>query len=191
MILNVAQTRYFLRLRYILLISLPLFFYIYERCINDKYNFTTLLPSGSSECIKFLDLPYLLLALTLATLLVNRFREKKTPQSENDLLSDVPLSSLTEDKFNREYVYQTDIKQIANIYPSDAKSFSVGIVNKWAEGKTSFLNFIEQELEKDQDETLLIKFNAWFTPKSENLTTDFFKTFDKNPLPIYLYRRAY
>jgi hypothetical protein len=189
MVLNIVQTRYILRLRYILLAGLTLLFYLYERFYNDKYIFTALIPSDSWVVIKFLDLPFLLLGLTLASLLVNRFRKKNIVKTQNDLLTDLPLSSREDDKFNREYVYETLIKQIADIRPKNSKSFCVGIVNKWAEGKTSFLNFIEQELNNEKDKTLLIKFNAWFTPKSENLTTDFFKTFD-DTLSRYIYTGA-
>lgn len=185
-ILRLAQARYILQLRYIILMLLPLLLYIYERFFNNKYNFTQMLDSSGSASVKFLDFPFFLLGMTIMILLVNICEKKMVLGNDNDLLIDLPLQLLEEDKFAREQVYGTLIKQIAEIRFMDEKSFCIGIVNKWAEGKTSFLNFLKKELAKESQNTVIIKFNAWFTPKSDNLTTDFFRTLDEE-LSKYIY----
>jgi predicted KAP-like P-loop ATPase len=181
--IDLGKKRYIVRFGTIVFLSIPILIYANQRFFNNRYDFTTIF--GSNSSIYFLDFPFFLLAFAVFVLIINRFYDKKT-QTENDLLIDLPLKLIEHDKFERRLVYESLIKQIVNISFDQRRSFSIGIVNKWAEGKTSFLNFIEEDLKKDKEHTVIVKFNAWFTSKSDNLTNDFFDTLDEE-LSKYIY----
>jgi hypothetical protein len=113
----------------------------------------------------------------------NRLRGDKQPCT-NDLIIDLPLKFVEEDNYERKQVYEGILKQISGLNFEEDKSFCIGIANSWGEGKTSFLNFLEQRLATDT-ETIIIKFNPWFTSNGDNLTLDFFQTLD-NELSKYI-----
>jgi hypothetical protein len=172
-------TRYVTKNSYIFSLFFPSALYLYERTSNLHYNFTKLFRYSPVFDINLLDIPLVLYIFGAAILLYNRYGKKIAISEENDLLFDVPLEDVHLDRFEREQVYQTLISQISAIQSSVEKSFNIGIVNKWGEGKTSFLHFLEKQLDNDKENTIIIKFNAWSTPRSANMTSDFFKTMDE------------
>jgi len=174
---KLSKPKYNVKYSYILLLAIPLIWYLYERFLNHKYFFTAILDANKFNFIKFLDLPFLLLSFVIIILVTNRLRGEKQPYA-NDLIIDLPLKLVHEDNYERKQVYEGLLKQISSLNFEEEKSFCVGIANSWGEGKTSFLNFLEQRLVADS-ETIIIKFNPWFTSNSDNLTLDFFHTLDK------------
>jgi len=179
MIYGWLLTRYVIQGKYIFLLFFPAALYLFERVSNTHYNFTKLFKPGPGFDINLLDIPLVLYIFGSAVLLYNRYAKKIVVTVENDLLFDVPLEDSRLDRFERSQVYQTLITQINAIQSSVEKSFNIGIVNKWGEGKTSFLYFLENQLKGDRENTIIIKFNAWSTPRSANMTSDFFKTMDE------------
>ncbi|RZK39059.1 MAG: hypothetical protein EOO90_20100 [Pedobacter sp.] len=181
---KLSKPRYNLKYSYILLLAIPLIWYLYERFQNHKYVFTTIFDPNKFNCIKFLDLPFILIAIIIIILVANRLRVEKQV-TNNDLIIDLPLKLVHEDNYERKQVYEGLLKQISSLNFEEDKSFCVGVANSWGEGKTSFLNFLEQRLIADT-ETIIIKFNPWFNSNSDNLTLDFFHTLDKE-LSKYIY----
>lgn len=182
-IIKLLHTQYNVRYHCIVLIFIPLFLYLKERLFDYNYIFT-LLYGFDKKGLAFLDFPFFLLAIVIVILIANRIRDN-IPNYSGDLIVDLPLKLLNHDKFERKQVYESLVKQISNISFNEDRSFIVGIVNKWAEGKTSFLNFTTDELAKDQN-TIVVNFNAWFTSQSDSFTNDFFKTLD-DELSKYIY----
>lgn len=174
---KLSKPKYNVKYSYILLLVIPLVWYLYERFFNNKYVFTEILDANKFNFIKFLDLPFLLSSFVIVILITNRLRGEKQPYT-NDLIIDLPLRLVHEDNYERKQVYEGLLKQISSLNFEVDKSFCIGIANNWGEGKTSFLNFLEQRLVTDP-ETIIIKFNPWFTSNSDNLSLDFFHTLDK------------
>jgi hypothetical protein len=179
MVFRWGLTRYILNLNYIYLFSFPSGLYLYERISNSRFEFTKLFKPGTGFDINLLDIPLVLYIIGTVILFNNRFIKKGFDSVENDLLFDVPLEDVRLDRFERSRVYETVINQISSIQSGIGKSFNIGIVNQWGEGKTSFLHFLENRLNEDKENTIIIKFNAWSTQKSANMTIDFFKTIDE------------
>jgi predicted KAP-like P-loop ATPase len=83
--------------------------------------------------------------------------------------TDKPASIQSEDCFQR-YEFS---KRIASIVakPQIDKSLIVGLYGKWGEGKTTVMNFIQQELPKD---AIIVKFNPWLFSDEKHLLASFF-----------------
>jgi predicted KAP-like P-loop ATPase len=83
--------------------------------------------------------------------------------------TDKPASTKSEDRFQR-YEFS---KRIASIVatPKIDKSLIVGLYGKWGEGKTSIMNFVQQELPED---TVVVNFNPWMFVDEQHLVKSFF-----------------
>ncbi|CAN0184871.1 unnamed protein product, partial [Phaeothamnion confervicola] len=87
------------------------------------------------------------------------------------LHTDKPVSRRDQDRFQR-YEFS---KRVAEVVASPIidKSLVVGLYGKWGEGKTTVMNFIEQEL---PPETIRLKFNPWLFSDEQHLLTSFFSS---------------
>src|SRR5690606_27643657 len=85
--------------------------------------------------------------------------------------SDNPIFRSTDDRFQR-YGFS---RQIANTIISRRSQdcITIGIYGAWGEGKTSVLNFIDQELQQDEN-VLTVKFNPWRYQDENTLLLQFF-----------------
>lgn len=54
------------------------------------------------------------------------------------------------------------------------KAFAISIVGEWGEGKTTFIKFIINELEKNRKKNVIIEFNPWKTSNTNLLIKEFF-----------------
>lgn len=92
------------------------------------------------------------------------------------ILTDTPVSKYSEDKFQR-YDFA---KRIANtiIETPYGEGIVIGINGTWGEGKTSVLNFIENEL-SIKNEIVCIKFNPWRYSDEDLLIFNFFNKISK------------
>lgn len=88
--------------------------------------------------------------------------------------TDQPASIQSEDRFQR-YEFS---KRIASIIatPKIDKSLILGLYGKWGEGKTSIMNFVQQELPED---TVVVNFNPWMFSDEQHLLQSFFSSISK------------
>jgi predicted KAP-like P-loop ATPase len=89
------------------------------------------------------------------------------------ILPDYPIEDKDGDKLRRAPL----AKKVAELVASfeGKESFVIGIEGVWGSGKTSFINLVLKDLEKDQ-KLIFVKFNPWnFTGQNE-LITDFFSS---------------
>ena len=89
-----------------------------------------------------------------------------------NLSSDRPISAKEEDQFQR-YGFA---KRIADTIESrkNQSCIVVGLYGAWGEGKTSMINFIENELSEKED-IICIKFNAWRYGDENSLLIQFYQ----------------
>ncbi|MBA4300475.1 MAG: hypothetical protein C0433_10300 [Cyclobacterium sp.] len=85
--------------------------------------------------------------------------------------TDQPISKREDDYFQR-YPYAKRIAAVIQGH-SSKDSFVVGIYGKWGEGKSSVLNFMKEELDKDSD-IVIIDFNPWLFSDEKQLLMSFF-----------------
>ena len=92
--------------------------------------------------------------------------------------TDTPLRTITEDRFRRSALVEMIAKSIQDIAASTHPCVVYGLYGKWGEGKTSILNFVEEELLKDgkKDNFTIAHFNPWIVGNEEALLKEFFQT---------------
>ncbi|MBF7092343.1 hypothetical protein IUY40_12425 [Flavobacterium sp. ALJ2] len=98
-------------------------------------------------------------------------------------LSDSAINNSEEDLFNFKH-YADKVKKLIQLNSSNSEAITIGIYGKWGEGKTSFLNLIDNKIEhfdkKDGDkEYLKWHFNPWRYSNEEEMMFDFFDSLSK------------
>lgn len=102
-------------------------------------------------------------------------------KTTNHITADRPVSFQPDDRFQR-YGFA---KRIADAIKSrqNSEGIIIGVYGAWGEGKTSVINFIDNELANDP-RTIRIKFNPWRYSDENTLLTHFFnvlaRAFDKD-----------
>ena len=92
--------------------------------------------------------------------------------------TDSPLKKISEDRFRRSALVEMIAKSIQDVARSAHPSVVYGLYGKWGEGKTSILNFVEEELQKsgEGDNITIAHFNPWIVGNEEALLKEFFQT---------------
>lgn len=155
-----------------------LLFYSYFRIIypNDFKSFYAF------DLIKYFDTLFIYFLSPIILLTLNLFNKKKQNEANNKikLLKDTPINS-SEDLLDRKYKAKKLYNEISSL--NNDESVAIGITGEWGSGKTSFLKFIKEEFEKN-DNFIIIDFNPWLNISLESIIKDFFKTL-KNSLDSY------
>ena len=88
-------------------------------------------------------------------------------------LSDQPIRSKSEDRFNR----WAFAKRIADTFASrnDVASIVIGLYGPWGDGKTSTLRLMEAALQ-DHAHVVVVRFNPWHFQSQDQLLRGFFAT---------------
>jgi predicted KAP-like P-loop ATPase len=98
-------------------------------------------------------------------------------------LSDNAINKPEEDLFNFKY-YASKVQKLIQLNSSNLEPLTIGIYGKWGEGKTSFLNLIDNKIEhfdkKNGDkEYLTWHFNPWRYSNEEEMMFAFFDGLSK------------
>ncbi len=92
---------------------------------------------------------------------------------QNSFFSDAPLRNVEHDRFNRRPFALRIAQTLAA--RKDAGPLVIGLHGAWGEGKTTVLNFIEQELH-NHSHVVIVRFNPWRFGVKTRLVQDFFRT---------------
>ena len=103
--------------------------------------------------------------------------------NKTHFLNDNAISILDEDFFNFKH-YANKVKSLIQLNSNNPNPLTIGIYGKWGEGKTSFLNLINNKIEhfeKDENgkEYLKFEFNPWRYSTEEEMLFDFFDSLSK------------
>jgi predicted KAP-like P-loop ATPase len=98
-------------------------------------------------------------------------------------LGDNPINKPGEDLFNFKF-YAEKVQKLIQLNSSNPEPITIGIYGKWGEGKTSFLNLIENKIDhfekRDGDkEYLKFHFNPWRYSSESEMLFDFFDALSK------------
>ncbi len=173
------KIKFYLKKDYIIYSLLSVFIYGYIR-----YSYSDdLLGMNILSKVKYFDF-FLLLAIVPIILIVsfwyfNRVKEKENKKS--DFYDDNPINCSEEDILNRK---QKAIQVARLIKGNKSKtSLAIGIVGEWGNGKTSFMNFIEESF-VDEKDYIIVHFNSWLNISINSIINDFFNTIEKK-ISIY------
>ncbi len=92
---------------------------------------------------------------------------------QDSFFTDAPVSSVELDRFNR-WPFALRLAQTLAAR-RDTGSIVIGLHGAWGEGKTTVLNFIEQELH-NYNHVIVVRFNPWRFSDKTRLVQDFFRT---------------
>lgn len=139
------------------------------------------------ESFKFFDLNVvyinIIITFLLLTLIIICFRyldylgeNKKVKFENNILLHDSPISKKKSDQLD----YQETVKNLTNILYNDnhEKSFTIGLVGPWGNGKSSVLKIVEKDLKKknlnNHAEIIIFNFLPYLNHKENDIINEFF-----------------
>ncbi|MCS3870867.1 hypothetical protein J3D55_003783 [Chryseobacterium ginsenosidimutans] len=138
----------------------------------------SLIPFKHFDVLKYFDFIYIIclipVALTLAL-------PKPTNNNQNDkFYDDNPIDKSDNDILGR----KTKAIQIARLVKNNKSksSIAIGIVGKWGDGKSSFMNLIEENLKEDK-RFIIVQFNSWLNISVKSIIQDFFNTVEKEIAP--------
>lgn len=120
--------------------------------------------------IKYLDSLFLLIAYPVIHLVNAHKTGISKTKIESEFIEDEPLGCDTAD----DLLYAPYANKIAGkiLNSHFKKSFAIGITGAWGSGKTSFMDLIKRQL--NDDNLIVVDFNAWSSHDSKSLTKDFF-----------------
>ena len=88
-----------------------------------------------------------------------------------DIIREKPIDTKDEDKLNREK-FANNLAEKINNY-SDRSSLTVGLIGPWGCGKSSIINMMKEEIDKDKIQ--IVEFNPWYFSSRKKLIYDFFE----------------
>ncbi|MCT3817095.1 hypothetical protein HZQ56_14160 [Elizabethkingia anophelis] len=162
--------------RFIFIALIITIYYIYERFFNDFFSFTQFKISGFPSNllnIKYCDILFVIIPVELAAYL-KYLNPKYDKVRDNNLLEDLPIESLEEDKFDG--LFNIPANKIIKIIHGNSfkSSFTIGLNGGWGDGKTSVFNIVKNEFH--DDEHIIIDFNPWIGFDRKVLIRDFFNS---------------
>lgn len=98
---------------------------------------------------------------------------KQSVEYEDTYISDKPVNKPSKDRFQR-WPFAKRIAQTI-VQRSDSSSIVIGLYGAWGEGKTSLLNFIENELD-NLPNVIYFRFNPWNFKNEDQLLHNFFNS---------------
>lgn len=153
-------------------ISLVAFITILRYRFDDRYQYVSFL-----NFITYVDVVLLVFAAYIIAFLLSRTHQRKqatNPTTKAKLTHDAPITSVDEDVLN----YKAEAEKIAlEINNLDlSKSWSLALTAPWGCGKTSFMNFVVDELKKD-DIFDVLAFNPRNCCSCQTIQEEFFSLF--------------
>lgn len=165
---RIWKYRYQMPLLTMLMLSGGVAIYARLRFSGDYVSIPNLLWNLGYSDIFMICLSILLLFLWFLFL----FPKKKETSNYSTLLLDTPIDKLESDILD----YSESAQKLASELESINTEFpySVGLIAPWGTGKTSYLNLLNNYL--DRDKFIVVKFNPRHSQSSKNIQEDFFES---------------
>jgi len=170
---NKFKNRYIYDAKCVYGLAITSFILAYYR-ISDSYVYLAWL-----FCITYVDVVILICSGHVFTAIVNYVRcklsqtHKSQKDSNNTIIIDSPILSIKDDVLGLEDEVHKLAKEISCLGMD--KTWSVAIIAPWGAGKTSFMNMVIEQLEK-QDEIDIVRFNPRDSKSYKSIQEDFFTT---------------
>ena len=160
---------YYIKPKYALYSLVILGFYSYFR-----FTHTNFLSFKLCDSFKYFDSIFLIFLFPI--LIYGNyyfFNKKQLKEQISDLYLDEAIKKADEDILGRINKVNNTVKDIQNTNLSSSIAF--GIVGKWGDGKTSYMNLIKEKI-KNNKEYIIIEFSAWLNISTKSIIQDFFDT---------------
>lgn len=138
-------------------------FYSYFRFIDNTYNFWGL---GWYKWCDIVFLPFII--LTIQKIICDK--KEKDSLTNGFYIIDKPIEEPSEDRFGYDWMSLSLMNELLDVDVSN-KSYSVGIIGIWGQGKSSFLNLFKLHAEK---ESIVVEFYPRASKSIKNIQEDFF-----------------
>ncbi|MCH9739997.1 MAG: hypothetical protein K0U38_04030 [Epsilonproteobacteria bacterium] len=96
----------------------------------------------------------------------------------SSLSVDKPIEKKSEDFLGRKSFAETVTNAILEYDDKNSESLTIGLYGKWGSGKTSIINMVLEDIEKE-DNVIFFKFEPWLYSDTQQLISHFFKDFSK------------
>ena len=152
-------------------ISIILFFFLgYYRITSHVWAFESF---TFWDSLKYVDVLFMFLIGDFLVKISFYLPGKKTTDNTQNkgFCFDSPLSESDKDLLNRENLVKEVCERLENTANKDA-SFAIGVTSEWGNGKTSFLNLIKRNLDKNR--RVIIDYNPWLNSDKKSATLSFF-----------------
>lgn len=141
--------------------------YSIYRFKSELWDFTSF---NVLEEVKYLDVIALYFLGNILLYILYKSKNDKTSENKGFHL-DSSLGKDGNDLLNRASLAAYLTKEIEETN-SPNSSFAIGISSEWGNGKTSFFDLIERNLELDKN--IIVKINPWINHDSKSIVKDFF-----------------
>ena len=150
-------------------VSFIVSFYSYFRFVDNTYEFWGL------GWYKWCDILYLPFVLFIIRAIV--CGKHKSGKNENacQYIPDRPINDPREDLFKYSWLSQSLLDDLSTIDVED-KSFSIGIVGAWGQGKSSFMNLFKYHI-RGLDNSVVVEFFPRASKSVQSIQEDFFNAF--------------
>ena len=150
-------------------------FFIVYIWVNKNYS-DDLLNTHFSSNLFYADIIYLITIVPFVIKLGFWASSKDKRVIKSNLYNDSPISNPSDDILNR----KQNALQVSRLIRNNKSesSLAVGIVGEWGNGKTSFMNFVEDSFKDDKD-YIIVHFNSWLNISVHSIISDFFSTVEK------------
>jgi hypothetical protein len=154
-------------------IALGLFLlFLYCRFLSARYlyeNYTFLTSS------KYIDYLFVFFGCLMLIKVRNWISNHRPPIYNNSpFLVDKPIALPSDDKFSRKTFAKKVAEKIqSKLTVENAGALAIGINGPWGSGKTSFMNMIKGNIDKNN--RIVIDFNPWRSSSSSKIIEDFFE----------------
>lgn len=120
---------------------------------------------------KILDPTFFGITVILIIFLINYFRVHDQVENNSHIVTDNPISLVSEDELDRVEFASNLFKLLQKMSNDSLSSFVIGINGKWGFGKSSILKLILNEI---NDGSIKIEYNPWIASSKQTLIGDFF-----------------
>jgi predicted KAP-like P-loop ATPase len=157
----------------IILIWITYFFFRFDLNnihIDAPKLFGTNHPVGYLDYLVIFSFLYFLLLLYCIYyyFFINNFKEN----AKNFFIEDLPINDLSEDEIGYSKIIDKLYINIVSDYYK--KSFTVGIIGPWGNGKSSFVNALKDKIHINEPKVLEIEFQPYLNHNSSDIISEFF-----------------
>lgn len=162
------------------LLSLLLIFYLFYRLYYPYWNFISFYSFNS---IKYLDIIILIAILNALFWTINWVKSDPLAidRKKNLLFDDNPIKEEEDDDLGYHKYAKSVVEKIEKSRFDAA--FAIGVNAPWGMGKTSFINLIIKNLNKENN--IVVKFNPWDCQNPEAIIKDFFNSLQEEIRPYH------
>lgn len=158
-------------------LAYPITIVVAYTVIRIKYS-SSLTSLENFEVLKYFDFVYLICLIPF--ILIFSLPKRISNNQNQKLYDDNPIDKSENDILGRKSK-AIQVSRLLKNYKSK-NSIAIGIVGKWGDGKSSFMNLIEENFKND-DKIITIQFNSWLNISVKSIIQDFFNTVEKQITP--------